>query len=126
MLITGAIMAALAVMLGAFGAHALQDVLDERARGWFETAASYHTQHALALIASGLLAGFIPHKRLSAITVAAFCFLTGILFFSGSLYLMAFTGITQLGMVTPLGGLFFISGWLAFAYAATRLSNRVP
>jgi len=120
MLFTGAVMAAMAVMLGAFGAHALQDILDERARGWFDTAVSYHTQHALALIACGLLAGLIPDKPPAAVTVAAFCFFSGILLFSGSLYLMAFTGFTRLGMVTPIGGLLFISGWLAFAYAATR------
>lgn len=124
MLVTGAMLAALAVMLGAFGAHALQDVLDERARGWFDTAVSYHTQHALALIACGLLAGFPPHKQPAAVTAAALCFLSGILLFSGSLYLMAFTGITRLGMVTPIGGLLFISGWLAFAYAASRYPNR--
>lgn len=112
-------MSAIAVMSGAFGAHALQGVLSERSRGWFDTAVTYHAQHALALIATGLLAGFTQGGTAPAIAGA--CFLIGITLFSGSLYLMAFTGWTKLGMITPIGGLFLIAGWLAFTLAAARL-----
>jgi len=103
-LVCGGLLGAAAVMSGAFGAHALQGVLSERARGWFD---GFSTNQTGTLIAAG-------------------CFLLGILLFSGSLYLMAFTGWTKLGMITPIGGVFLIAGWLAFALSAARLANAQP
>lgn len=143
MLVSGAVLGALAVASGAFGAHALQGVLSERARGWYDTAVTYHAGHALALFACGLLAlhvdtmidlsgsattdniGIAATASLQWLRIAAVAFLIGIGLFAGSLYLMAFTGWTKLGMITPLGGLSLIVGWLALALAAVRLPSGV-
>lgn len=107
--IAGGIFCATAVIIGAFATHALEDQLSQRAMNWIDTGASYQTTHALALIACGL----IPVK---GVTRTAILFTLGILLFSGSLYLMAMTGITKLGMVTPIGGLSFIVGWISFCW----------
>ena len=120
MLTAGAALGALAVMTGAFGAHALDGVLDARAAGWYDTAVTYHAGHALALVACGLLS-LHAGARNRALAIAGTAFLVGIALFSGSLYAMAFTGWTALGMVTPLGGLALIAGWILFAVAAARL-----
>ena len=111
-LAAGALFAAAGVMLGAFGAHALRATLSPVALGWWETAVQYQMWHGLALVALGL-------SPLRA-RAAAWLFGAGILVFSGSLYLMALSGTRALGMVTPLGGLMMILGWLAFAAAALR------
>lgn len=131
-LISGALLGALAVMTGAFGAHALQSVLDERARDWYETAVTYHAGHALALLITGVIGLLINSDAESrtgiggtAVRCAGVCLLLGIMIFSGSLYVMAFTGITKLGMITPIGGVFLIIGWLALALAATRIRTGV-
>jgi uncharacterized membrane protein YgdD (TMEM256/DUF423 family) len=100
---------ATAVILGAFGAHALQSVLSPKAMGWIDTGTSYQTTHALALIACGVL----PYKGAAR---TAWLFSLGIIVFSGSLYLMAITGITMLGAITPLGGLSLIAGWISFCW----------
>ena len=118
-MVIGAVLGALAVMSGAFGAHALKSVLTERTQGWYDTAVSYHAQHALALIVSGVMI------RISGgsgwLSAAAVALLIGLLVFSGSLYLMAFTGWTRLGMITPVGGLLLIIGWLSLAVGALRM-----
>ena len=116
-LVCGGVLCGLAVLIGAFGAHALKGQLSTSALGWYDTAVSYQTTHALALIACGLL----PRSRYSSL--AAGCFLTGIALFSGSLYAMAASGITKLGIITPLGGLGFIAGWLFFCLAAARVGK---
>ena len=122
----GAVFGALAVMSGAFGAHALQGVLDDRARGWYDTAVTYHAGHALAIVACGLAALFASSAAGNSHTLgwfntSAICLVIGILVFSGSLYVMAFTGITRLGMITPIGGVFLILGWLSLAVGASKL-----
>lgn len=127
-LVSGAILGALAVATGAFGAHALQGVLDDRARGWYDTAVTYHAGHALALVACGLAALFATTPGVGAdaspwLNTSGICFVLGILIFSGSLYTMAFTGITRLGMITPVGGLFLIIAWLCLAAGASKLGN---
>lgn len=121
MIVTAAALGAVAVALGAFGAHALRDVLSERALGWFATGVEYHARHALALLGCGLVAAIGGTGR--ALNAAAWAFVIGTLVFSGSLYLMAFTGATWLGAVTPLGGVSLIAGWVALAVAA---SGTVP
>lgn len=114
-IIAGAIFGALAVGFGAFGAHALADFLESTGRaGTYETAVKYHFYHSILLIILGLLSEKIS-IRLPVYFVAA-----GILLFSGSLYLLIFTGISQLGMITPLGGVSFIAGWLLIAYNAWK------
>ena len=127
-LVSGAILGALAVGTGAFGAHALQGVLDERARGWYDTAVTYHAGHALALLACGLAALFATTLTGSGdagswLNTAGICFVLGIVIFSGSLYTMAFTGITRLGMLTPIGGLFLIIAWLSLAIGASKIGS---
>ena len=95
----------LAVMLGAFGAHALKERLSPDLLAIWRTAVEYHFYHALALLAVGLLA-----RQLQAglLTVAGACFALGVLVFSGSLYALALSGVRVLGAITPLGGLLFL------------------
>lgn len=124
-LVCGALFGALAVGTGAFGAHALQGMLSDQARGWYDTAVTYHAGHALAMVACGLAAlyaGTLPQSGASAwFAGSGICFALGIVVFSGSLYTMAFTGITRLGMITPVGGLFLIIAWLCLAIGASKL-----
>jgi uncharacterized membrane protein YgdD (TMEM256/DUF423 family) len=108
---------ALAVVAGAFGAHALRARLAPDLLAVFETAVRYQLFHALALLATAWLVdrGGRPAARL-----AGWLFLAGTAIFSGSLYLLALTGLRWMGAVTPLGGLALIAGWLALAVAAWR------
>jgi uncharacterized membrane protein YgdD (TMEM256/DUF423 family) len=118
-LLIAAINGALAVAFGAFGAHGLQGRIDARAIEVFETGARYHMYHALAM---GLAALAIRSGAASMpASVAAGFFLAGIILFSGSLYLLALTGVRSLGFVTPFGGLAFLVGWIALAWAATKV-----
>jgi uncharacterized membrane protein YgdD (TMEM256/DUF423 family) len=112
-LLAGALLAASGVAFGAFGAHALRDVLGPAEAGWWQTAVQYQMWHAIALVALAA----IPAARLAA---PAALLGAGTLVFSGSLYLMALTGARQLGMVTPVGGLLMIIGWLLLAWRAAR------
>lgn len=96
-----------AVLLGAFGAHALRGVLDTHGSELWHTAVSYHVWHALALA----LAAGIGQGRDRRLAVAAFAF--GIVLFSGSLYALALGAPRWVGIITPLGGLAFIGGWIA-------------
>ncbi len=109
----------LAVMFGAFGAHALRARLDDYAMGVFQTAVQYHFYHSLALLAVGIVALSQPQTVL--LKSSGWLFLIGILIFSGSLYLLAITGVRWLGAVTPLGGLAFIGGWACLAASAWKL-----
>lgn len=108
----GAVLMLLAVALGAFGAHALREKLDARALEVWETGVRYQVYHAFALFLVAWLATRFPNKTVDA---AGWCFLSGTLVFSGSLYALAWTGIRSLGAVTPLGGLLFLAGWLSLA-----------
>jgi len=109
-LLTGAVLGGLSVIIGAFGAHALKETLMQTGRAdTFELAVRYQFYHALAILIAGSLAERFNGKRIGQ---AALLFLLGIIFFSGSLYILSLTGITILGAVTPIGGLFFIAGWL--------------
>jgi uncharacterized membrane protein YgdD (TMEM256/DUF423 family) len=116
LLVAGAILGALSVVSGAFAAHALQGVLSERALGWYDTAVTYHAHHALALLLCGVMAHIGYLNR--ALRVAGLALLSGTVIFSGSLYVMAFTGMTWLGAVTPIGGVLLIVGWVALATSA--------
>ncbi|MEX2148255.1 MAG: DUF423 domain-containing protein [Candidatus Rokuibacteriota bacterium] len=111
----GAVSAALAVALGAFAAHGLRARLSPEALQTFETGARYHMYHALALLAVAWAAARWPG---AAVTTAGWLFVAGTLLFSGSLYLLAVTGVRALGAITPIGGAAFILGWLALAWAA--------
>ena len=118
LLIAGAIVAATGVALGAFGAHGLRERLEPQMLAVWQTAVLYHLLHAVAVIAIALAAA---HWRDRLVVISGGLLLAGIVLFSGSLYLLAFTGIRWLGAVTPLGGLAFIAGWLALAWAAMKL-----
>ncbi len=109
----------LAVILGAFGAHALKARLDQYSQGVWETAVQYHFYHALALLAVGIVALGQPQSTL--LRSSGWLFLIGTLVFSGSLYLLALTGTRWLGAVTPIGGLAFIGGWACLAVASWKL-----
>ena len=111
----GALSAALAVALGAFAAHGLRSRVSPDALQVFETGARYHMYHALALLAVAWAVARWPSAWTSA---AGWFFVAGTVLFSGSLYLLAVTGVRALGAITPLGGLAFILGWLALAWAA--------
>lgn len=117
-LIIAAISGLLLVVLGAFGAHALETRLSPHRLIWWQKAVTYQGLHTLALFGVGLLA--LSHSG-RALQTAGWLFLGGILLFSGSLYLLALTGLRGLGMITPLGGTAFIGGWFALALAAWRL-----
>lgn len=115
-----AMMGALAVGLGAFGAHALKNMLSPEAMSWFHTAGNYHFIHVLAALGS---VSYLRRHKSSNKNLPVYFFLTGILLFSGSLYAMAFIsidgGITAwLGPVTPIGGVLFLLGWLNLFYLA--------
>ena len=116
-LAVAAVNGALAVVAGAFAAHGLQGRLDARALEVFETGARYQMYHALALALCVLAARGGSARRAA---VSAWLFLAGIVLFSGSLYALALTGTTAFGYVTPLGGLAFVGGWLALAWAAVK------
>jgi uncharacterized membrane protein YgdD (TMEM256/DUF423 family) len=110
-----AILLALAVTTGAFGAHGLRDKLNAYSMGLWEKAVFYHFVHALGM----LVVSMLPRTQTFPSSAAAHvCWLlaTGVLVFSGSLYLLAVTGVRTLGMITPLGGLAFIAGWLLLAW----------
>ncbi len=112
----GAVLAALAVMAGAFGAHGLEDhVTPERLETW-QTGARYHLFHALALC----LLGALP----SPPRVVGWLFVGGILLFAGSLYALVLLDLGVLGAVTPLGGAAFIAGWITLAIQAPKALTR--
>jgi len=113
-LITGILLGALAVMIGAFGAHGLEKTLTANGRtATFETGVKYHMYHVFALLATGI---FLFHVQSKYIHLAGLFFLIGILIFSGSLYILSLTNMKWLGAITPIGGLFLIAGWLSLGH----------
>lgn len=115
--VIGALSAAVAVAAGAFGAHGLKGSLSPESLAIFETGARYQMYHALALLFTAWAASRWPG---GAVTTAGWAFVAGTILFSGSLYLLALSGIRWLGAVTPLGGISFLVGWIALAVAAWR------
>src|ERR1700761_522356 len=114
---TGAVLMALGVGMGAFGAHALKGRLDAYSMSVYEKAVFYHFVHGIGILIVALLA------RTNAITAAgqgrvAALLLIGIIVFSGRLYVLALTGVRALGAITPIGGIAFIAGWILLAYEA--------
>jgi uncharacterized membrane protein YgdD (TMEM256/DUF423 family) len=107
-LLVGALAGFLAVALGAFGAHALRARLSPEMLAVFETGVRYQMYHALAIMVVGLIAARLDGWL---IRTAGWSFATGIVLFSGSLYVLALSGITIFGAVTPFGGLAFLLGW---------------
>lgn len=119
-LLIAAVFGFLSVALGAFGAHALQDVLDTKSLMIFETAVKYQFYHAITLLAVSFYNLERGHKLL---LWASGFFIFGIVVFSGSLYALVFTGIRKFGMITPIGGLSLLIGWgilVVYGYHAAR------
>jgi uncharacterized membrane protein YgdD (TMEM256/DUF423 family) len=110
----GAVLAALGVAAGAFGAHALRGRLAPDLLAVFETGVRYHLVHALALLSVAWASTRWPGR---ATNIAGWLFLAGTVLFSGSLYALSVSGIRALGAITPLGGVAFIAGWMALAWA---------
>ena len=113
-LFIGAVLGALGVAAGAFGAHGLKDRLTPETLGWWDTASRYQLVHALALLGTGLLA----RQRGQPLALATQLFLWGTLIFCGTLYAMALGGPRWLGAITPVGGAGLIAGWVCLACAA--------
>ena len=112
--VAGALLGFLGVLCGAFGAHALEGRLSPDLHAVWGTAARYQLTHAVVLV----FAGWIGAR------VAGWLFLAGIVLFSGSLYVLALTGVRSWGAVTPLGGLCLLAGWLALAVAMLRPASK--
>ena len=108
----------LAVSLGAFAAHALRDRLSPELLNTFQTGVQYHIYHALALFGIGLM--MINFPASSILRTSAYLMLAGLVFFSGSLYLLSITGIRWLGAITPIGGVFFLVAWALIVWFAAK------
>jgi uncharacterized membrane protein YgdD (TMEM256/DUF423 family) len=119
-LVLGTVFAGLAVAAGAFGAHALKEILDEHRLQVFDTATRYQMYHAFGLcIVAGAMDRY-PEQRLEQ---TGWLFTIGILLFSGSLYVVSLAGVRWMGAVTPIGGAAFLAGWLLFGWRIWRLAR---
>lgn len=124
-LTSGALFAALAVIIGAFGAHALKEKLGPELLPVFETGVKYQFYHSFALLATGLAFMAFPYKQLKLATIF---FVIGIVLFSGSLYVLALmkaneqVGLGGVGILTPIGGMFFVLGWLMLLLGLAKKS----
>jgi len=117
-LAAGGVMALLAVLLGAFGAHALKGRVSPEMLAVWRTGVEYHLYHALGLVAVGLTQAKLPDAKL--LRWSGWTMLAGIVLFSGSLYSLALTGAGWLGAVTPFGGVAFLAAWALFAAAVLK------
>lgn len=118
-LLLGSLFAFLSVALGAFGAHALKTRLEPASMDVFQTGVQYQSFHALALLAAAALWYFRPERKRLKWTCILFSL--GIVIFSGSLYILAMTGVKWLGAITPIGGVCFLSGWITSMVAVASL-----
>ena len=116
----GAISASLAVALGAFGAHSIKSVVSTDMLAVFETGVRYQMYHAFGMLITALAYTHWGQKGTRGFLAAAWCFGLGTIFFSGSLYLLSFSGERWIGAITPIGGILFIGGWLALGYSAWK------
>ena len=119
-IITGAVMAGIAILLGAFGAHGLKNKITADYLIVFDTGVKYHFYHSLGLMIIGILAFHFPTEPLH---IPCIFIVSGIILFSGSLYVLSITGLKWVGAITPLGGLSFIIGWILTAYYIWRASS---
>ncbi len=114
----GSINALMAVMLGAFGAHALKSRLSPEMMEIFQTGVQYHFYHALGLLVVGIIAYHLPDS--GWLKWSGWLMLAGIIIFSGSLYILSTTGIKWLGAITPIGGTAFIVAWILLTVAVLK------
>ncbi len=117
LIMAGGILGLLGVVAGAMGVHALRDTLDARALSTFETGVRFQMYHALALLAVGLLAG---QWKTGLVKLSGVLFTAGVVLFSGSLYILAITGIGVFGAIAPLGGLSLMAAWTSLIVGAIR------
>ena len=117
-LLSGAVFGFLSVALGAFGAHSLKPFLDAYGQDIWEKAVLYQMFHTVALFITGLLQ---QHFKNLNFAVSGYAFIAGIILFSGSLYVLALSKISMLGLITPFGGVAFLVGWFFMAYRLTRI-----
>jgi uncharacterized membrane protein YgdD (TMEM256/DUF423 family) len=117
-IVIGAVAMALGVILGAFGAHGLKNKLTPDLLAVYQTGVEYHLYHALGLILVGVLINQFP--QVAGLHTGGWLLLAGIVIFSGSLYVLAISGIRWLGAITPIGGTAFIAGWLWIAWSLAR------
>lgn len=116
-------MGALAVLLGAFGAHKLKELVPPETVSTFQTGVTYQFYHVFALLAVGILYAHIPSTQM---LWAGRCFIVGVLLFSGSLYLLTLlkmtnnVGLRGVGILTPIGGVFFVIGWIFFLLSVLK------
>ena len=116
----GAISGALAVLLGAFGAHILKTLIAPEMLEVYKTGIQYQFYHAFALLVTGLLMKFNPSQTLKW---SGYLFIAGIIVFSGFLYLLAISGIKAFGMIVPIGGLMFVAGWICLLVHILRIRS---
>ncbi|MEC5146254.1 DUF423 domain-containing protein [Chitinophaga sp. 212800010-3] len=123
-LVWAAALGALAVVLGAFGAHKLKELVPPETVSTFQTGVTYQFYHVFALLVTGILFAQLPGSQLEW---AGRCFIIGILLFSGSLYALTLlkmtgnVGLKGIGIVTPIGGVFFIAGWICLLSGVLKL-----
>ncbi|PPA69701.1 DUF423 domain-containing protein [Jeotgalibacillus proteolyticus] len=118
-IIIGAINALLSVGLGAFGAHALENRVEPKYLETWNTAVQYQMFHATGILIIGILMGTLPPTGL--LSWAGWLMVAGIIFFSGSLYILSLTGVSILGAITPIGGVAFLAAWICLIIAAIRV-----
>jgi len=116
-LFAGAVLMALAVLLGAFGAHALKTILSPEMLAVYHTAVQYQFYHSLGLLLIGLIGYHVQSKWLNW---SGTMIVVGVILFSGSLYALSITGIKILGAITPIGGLAFVGGWICLAIGIVK------
>ena len=117
LILVGTVFAFISVSLGAFGAHALKNILDEYSMQIWEKAVFYQVIHALAIIITGILQNIYKEANFR---MTGYAFITGIILFSGSLYILALSQIKIFGAVTPLGGISFLLGWGLIIYTLLK------
>lgn len=116
-LLAGTILLALAVLIGAFGAHGLKSIVEADKLVTFETGVRYHFFHAIGLVLLGLYQQIIPTAKLSA---SMWSFIAGILLFSFNCYFYVLSNVKVFAMIVPVGGLLFVVGWIAFAWRISK------
>lgn len=115
----GAALSFLSVAAGAFGAHGVKSMLSGELFAIYQTAVEYQFYHSMALLIAGLMMALPLAVNLRYLKLASYCFMMGIVLFSGSLYLYAFTGLKKLGMITPVGGVCFLAGWVMLGLSSS-------
>jgi uncharacterized membrane protein YgdD (TMEM256/DUF423 family) len=116
----GAILMAIAIALGAFGAHGLKNILEDRMLDVYNTGVQYQVYHSIGLIILGIMSMFIKNIYLK---IARITMISGIFLFSGSLYALSLSGIKYLGIITPFGGVMFIISWVMLALAIIKTTK---